>query len=841
MKFISKVRNIINNIFNPHTMGTEQDINENYYGSICDHYTISSLLPYRVYDDKNDIYVNSDSFSFIIELNPLVGGDMQTSNLLTQLITDGLPEECYVSFFNWASPNIEPFLDRWTEPRQFVGDLYAKQALERKKFFMKGVRNTLFSGIPFTIKNFRSFMTATMSFSTGGNKDEILKKLIGFRQTSKGTMKNIGMYSDKTLPFTPDKLINLLSEILNPISDNSYEYISYDKLNPINRQITSNENILTISSSDSLMFDKDGIVVKSLSVRSYPEMWAQWQCSELIGSLSNDQLRMTCPFMTCFSFVIENEEKRTTNAKIKQVRITQQVNSPIAKFMPELDEKKRYIDFTVDKLNKGQKLATASYSVIVFDTQENIDLSEQTLKSIYKNNGWVLQTDKIIQIATFLSALPFTLGNGLGKEYFDNAEKGKTMVSWTCANLLPVQGEYKGMASPVMQLIGRRGQPLYWDPFGNEGGNYNVAVIGKSGSGKSVFMQELVTSLRGTGCRAYVIDDGRSFMNTCLLQGGKFVYFAADQNICLNPFTLLSDYGDTEDQIEDVNLITNIIKTMCFSVGQADDFQSGAINDIVLEIIRAKGRKATITDVRDFLLKKKDTRLNDLAVMLGKFSRGGQYEKYFEGKCNIEIDNDFISFEMAELKDKKDLQSVVMLVLMFVISKKLYYGDRLTRLALIIDEAWDLLQGGGAVGNFIEGFVRRCRKYGGTLITGTQSVEDYYKNPGSTAALNNSDWVCLLAQKPEAIDALEKSGKVAMDKTKKELLRSLKMSSKQYSEVMITNPDGYFLGRLILDRYTLAMYSSKAEDVARIQKLQEEGKTLAEAVEISAGLVGDLK
>ena len=118
---------------------------------------------------------------------------------------------------------------------------------------------------------------------------------------------------------------------------------------------------------------------------------------------------------------------------------------------------------------------------------------------------------------------------------------------------MPVQGEYKGVASPVVQLIGRRGQPLYWDPFSNTGGNYNVAVIGKSGSGKSVFMQELVTSLRGTGCKTFVIDDGRSFMNTCLLQGGRFVYFAAKQNSCLNPFSLLSE-NDSEDKIEDIKV-----------------------------------------------------------------------------------------------------------------------------------------------------------------------------------------------------------------------------------------------------------------------------------------------
>lgn len=830
----SNISKFINNIFNIQTIEREQKSDNINYEEITDFYTLSSLLPYRLYDSKEDIYINDNSFSFIIELLPLVGGDKQTSDLLTQLITDGLPENCFISFFNWASPNVEGFLDRWAKPRENVGDLYAKQALERKKYLMNGVRKSLFSDRPFTIKNFRSFMTATISFNVA-DKNNIKQQLLTFRKTLKGTMKNIGLYSDKMPLFTPDKFINLLDEIFNPLSSNNYEYKEYDKFNPINRQITDSENTLMVS-KDYLLFEKDNIVAKSLSVKSYPREWAQWQTSELIGSLSNDQLKISCPFLTCFSFVIEKEDMRTAKAKLKQARITQQCGTSLAKFMPRLYKQKAEWDFVSEKLDGGQKLATTTYSIIIFDTKENIEQSEQTVKSLYKHSGWVLRTDKYIQLPTFLSSMPFILGNGLSKDYFNRLEKGRTMVSWTCANLLPVQGEYKGVLKPVVQLIGRRGQPLYWDPFSNTGGNYNTAVIGKSGSGKSVFMQELVTSLRGTGCRTYVIDDGRSFMNTCLLQGGKFVYFAPDQNICINPFSLLSDRDDEEDKTEDVNLIASIIKTMCFASGKADDFQDGVINNVVLEIIKTKNKKATITDVRDYLLKQEDIRKKDLAVMLGKFSKGGQYEKYFEGKCSIQLDNNFIAFEMAELKDKKDLQSIVLLVLMFIISKQMYYGDRKTRTALIIDEAWDLLQGGGAIGNFIEGFARRCRKYGGTLITGTQSIEDYYKNPGATAALNNSDWVCLLAQKPEAIVALKNSQKVVMDTTKERLLTSLKMSSGQYSEIMITNADGYFIGRLILDPFSLALYSTKAEDVVKIQNLQNKGKSLIEAVEISAKL-----
>lgn len=832
MSAFEKLNFFINNIFNQKTIKKEQNLkNEN---DFLGYHTISSLLPYRLYDDKNDIYINENSISFIIEIFPIVGGDIQTSNLLTQLITDGLPEDCYITFFNWASPNVKNFLNRWFVPREKVGDLYKKQAQERTKFFMNGIKKSLFDDKPFTIKNFRTFVTATIPFEASKNKETLLKKLLHFRKTMLGTMKNIGLYSEKMPKFSPDNLINLLNEILNPTSNNNYDFLNYDKLNPINKQISSSENTIVLY-KNYINFEKENMVSKSFTIRTYPQMWAQWQCSELIGSLHNDSLRIACPFLTSFSFVIENEEKRNLKAKIKQTRITQQASSSLVKFMPQLNDQKSEWDFVIDKINGGQKLASATYSITIFDEKENIEQSEQTIKSIYKNNGWVIQNDNYIQLGILQSSLPFILGDGLYKDYFHRLEKSKTMVSWTCANLLPVQGEFKGMANPVLQLIGRRGQPLYWDPFGNETGNYNTAVIGKSGSGKSVFMQELVTSLRGTGCRTYVIDDGRSFMNTCLLQNGRFVYFAPDQNICLNPFSLISNKNDDEeDNTEDVNLIANIIKTMCFNVGKADDFQSGVINNAVLKVVQEKNKEATITDIRDFLLKDEDKRSKDLSVMLGKFSKGGQYEKYFKGENNIQLDNDFIVFEMAELKDKKDLQSIVLLVLMFVISKQMYYGDRKKKTALVIDEAWDLLQGGGAVGDFIEGYARRCRKYGGTLITGTQSVDDYYKNPGTIAALNNSDWVCLLSQKPEAIESLKNGRKVIMDETKEELLKSLKMSSKQYSEIMITNSDGYFIGRLILDPFSLAMYSSKAEDVSKIKDLQEQGKSLAEAIEILA-------
>ena len=125
----------------------------------------------------------------------------------------------------------------------------------------------------------------------------------------------------------------------------------------------------------------------------------------------------------------------------------------------------------------------------------------------------------------------------------------KTLLTSSAVNLAPLHGEWRGQPAnpdnpPALFLIGRRGQPACWSPFANEAGNYNVAVTGKSGSGKSVLMQELVTGLIGAGGEAVVIDDGRSFQHTAEALGGAFIAFGKDP-ACLNPFAMI-DAGDRQ-------------------------------------------------------------------------------------------------------------------------------------------------------------------------------------------------------------------------------------------------------------------------------------------------------
>ena len=181
------------------------------------------------------------------------------------------------------------------------------------------------------------------------------------------------------------------------------------------------------------------------------------------------------------------------------------------------------------------------------------------------------------------------------------------------------------------------------------------------------------------------------------------------------------------------------------------------------------------------------------------------------------------------MKSKKDLQSVVMQLIMYRITQEMY-RDRSRRKLVIIDESWDLM-GSGASGSFIEAGYRRARKYGGAFGTITQSVDDYYKNEATKAAINNADWLFLLRQKPENIERLGKEGKLSLDEWLKRQLSSVSTEHGHFSEIYIHSPMGSGLGRLLLDPFSMLVYSTRAEDYEAIKRLREQGLSVSEAIE----------
>jgi conjugal transfer ATP-binding protein TraC len=221
--------------------------------------------------------------------------------------------------------------------------------------------------------------------------------------------------------------------------------------------------------------------------------------------------------------------------------------------------------------------------------------------------------------------------------------------------------------------------------------------------------------------------------------------------------------------------------------------------------------------------------LSRMAIALEPYTKHGVYASYFEGEANIQFHKELVVLELEELKSKKDLQAVVMQLMMYRITQEMYL-DRSKRKMVIIDEAWDLMASGSSA-SFIEAGYRRARKYDGAFGTITQSVEDYYKNDATKAAITNADWLFLLRQKPESIDRLGKEGKLNVDEWMKRQLSSVATEHGHYSEIFVHGPMGSGVGRLILDPFSMLLYSTRAEDFQAITTLSNQGMSVAEAIE----------
>jgi conjugal transfer ATP-binding protein TraC len=802
-------------------------------------HSLTTLLPYSHYDEEQDLYFNevhatADKNSkvncgFLLSANPITGISEEKIDILANLFTDGLPEGLIVQIINYASPRVGNLLDLWKKERTKEGGIYEELAQKRVDYFTKANWNSLFSR-PFVVRDFRLYIAVWLDID---RYNDVAARLKDLREIFQSNLQNIGITSNKVYP---EDFLSFQDEILNPNKFKTHiEEIKWDRLNNLNIQMVDNQSHFEVKTKRIDLHDH--LAVSSFSVKNYPDLWPAWEMKNLLGSESNDFLRLSCPFAQIFTFYVLSAESSATRAIIKSTRSTQQASSKMRLFIPGIEDKARDWKFVLDHTKKGKRLLEAQYRILLFADQKKLSKEEETLKGLFKTLGWIISRDDMAQLPCFLSSLPFWLNEERWQE-MKLMNKVRTILSWTAANIAPVTAEYKGaIDESQMMLIGKRGQPVFFNPFYSpiDGGNFNIAVIGKSGSGKSVFMQENFTSVRGAGGMIFIIDDGKSFKNSSQLQGGKFIEIK--DGISINPFTMI-DWESIKCSKDRANAVHNffisLISQICRPINPINEDEKSLIAKATRNILTDHQFSGSLNLIADELLKVAKTPIQmeiaqSLELSLRVFIE--KYSHFFTGQSDIKMDNKLVVFELSNIKgeEMRDLKSVVMMTLMYLIEEKIYKGDRKTSSSLIIDEAWDLLHGEG-MKLFIGGYVRRIRKYGGNLVTGTQSINDYYKNPAARAVLENSQWKVFLAQSRDSIDYLKTHNVISMDSALEEALKSLKTVKGCYSDVLIYGDGGWFVSRLALDPFSIFLYSSTAKDVARLEDLKNQGLSIAEAV-----------
>lgn len=774
--------------------------------------SISAYLPYLTYNKSKDCYTLETGVGVIFECTPLQFPSMEQKDTIQSLFESALIPGTSVQFLMYASKNVEPYLDAYLLSRKRAGgeSIFTDVATARKNFYLKGTSENIIRGNMVKIRNFRLIVSMVIPCekTPQGYAKCINDHLDKYREGLRQVLSSIGM---GPTPVSPAKLNTILAELLNP--DHDFKEANYDTTIPIRDQVVYSDTEIHVE-ADHLKVDNH--YCQSMTVKQYPEDWQMAKCMNFIGSMYENAKQIGVPFIMSMNCEYPDQVKDGASFQKKALAAKYQSFGQFAKWFPHLLVKKKNFDILQEAL-EDEALFYGYFNIFFYarSKKEMYD-TNQSFQNLYRTMGIVLQDDPYVSMPLFLQMLPMGYNSDIQK----SLKRRNTRTTGIISELLPIYADWRGYGRPVIQLISRRGQPQYFDVFSNTTGGFSAAVVASTGAGKSFFVNEMTMGYLALGAKIWTIDVGRSYEKLCDLVGGTFIAFSSDSDICLNPFTLVKDLS------EEMPMLKAIITQMA-SKEPLDDLNIAYIEEAIHNVYEDSGVDTTVNDIAEYLNAQDDSRQRELAKRLYPYAKYGAYGKLFNGRSTLADQSDYIVYELEELKSKKDLQEVVLLALVYQIQQDILKKDR--QKLILIDEAWDMLTGGNTT-TFIETAYRRYRKYGASCVTITQNMNDFYGIPAGMAIVENSDYFFLLRQRPESIEALRKSQRLSLTDGLYDLLQSVRTDSGNYSEVFAYTPDGITIGRLVVDRFTQLLYTTKADEFMKIKEYKNQGMSLKDAI-----------
>jgi len=780
---------------------------------LLDRLSLSEMLPYYAYEKDTGLYLLSHGVGFVFECSQVWGGS-NVIDSLKGLYYQQFPTGTSLQIMVYASPTIGYLMDSYVHLRENAlprGELL-DIIRNKKKFIVGGTKESLLKGYDFRSRNFKHIISCTVpcdgtprGYEEGIRTAQKIKPIV-YQALSTSHLNPRDMW--------PGRFLTVLSEMVNP-SHPHEEAQHYDERTILREQIVYADTEIKIE-KDYMMIDNK--YVRSLTVKQYPQEWDISDTVHYIGSLFDNVRQIPIPFAVILNTEFPDKVVAVDNVQKKAISTSYQLFGPMAKWLPELADKKQQFDTYLSKMKAGDSPVYGYLNILLYaDTLDEMESYTTLCTNHYRSLGFILQTDTYITLPIFLQSLPL----GYIKDAQKDLRRKKLLKASDIAELAPIASDWPGFGKPVLNLVSRRGQVQFFDVFANPTGGYSGIVVAATGAGKSFFINELIVSYLSVGAKIWVIDVGRSYEKLCSFCNGNFMVFGLDSKVCINPFS------NVENINEEMPILKSIVAQMV-SMNALDELSLAFIEEAIKEQYLEKGNSMTITDVAQHLEKKNEPIPISLAKRLYSYTTQGAYASYFNGTANLTAEADLVVMELEELKSKKDLQEVVLLSLIYQIQQSMV--NRETYKILIIDEAWDLLTGGNTT-YFMETAYRRFRKYRGACFSITQSINDFYRLPSGIAIVENSDYMFLLRQRAESIKMLKESGRVSLTEGLYELLGSVHTDQGNYSEIFVYTPVGVTVGRLIVDRFTQLLYTSKAEEYTAIKKYLDQGLSITEAIQ----------
>ena len=787
------------------------------------------FCPVQAYDEQSKLFLCDDStLGFAFECVPLAGGDQHTKERIEQLVAGDYPPGTIMQFFLYRSPDIEPQLNALARIRQdHMDGPLAGVVKQRIDFLRAHTKNNIhgrsFSGGDYDcgrIQESRLIVSIKIPFEGKEPKESDVVLTKTWETKTESALSSVGLWP---YALSASRYIRLMQSIINWSPNATWRSMpvmgEWEEDKTISAQIFDPTTDLVIADKSTLQLGEH-CFVKVMSAKRIPDAFFFTEAMKYVGNTMGGNDKLTINYAVCCNVFFPVTQSEKSKLETKRTWTVNQAVGPMLKFVPVLADKKHSFDILSESFQKGAKPIRMTFSVLLFsDSRKAVERAAVSAQSYWDTMHFHLMEDYFITAPMFQNCLPLCAE----KEAVFHLDRYKTMTTRELPVLLPVFGEWKGTGTFHVALISRNGQLMSLSLHDSDT-NKNAVIAAESGSGKSFLLNEIIVSYLSEGAQVWVIDAGKSYKKLNEQLDGDFLQFDEASKICLNPFELIDDWKEDEDTI------SALIAAMASEKEKLSDFQMAGLKQILKRLWETKGQAMTVDDIAAECLGHTEQRMHDIGQQLFSFTSKGGYGQYFHGHNTMRFENPFTVLELDELQGRTHLRQVVLMQLIFQIQREMYLGERNRKKIMIIDEAWDLIKS-GPVSVFIEHGFRKFRKYGGSAIIATQSLNDLYENPVGRAIAENANMMLLLGQKPETIASIRDSGRLVLSEAGFNLLSTVASVGGVYSEIFVKSGHiGVGVGRLIVSNFEKMLFSTAPEDVNAIENYTNRGLNVTDAI-----------
>lgn len=516
----------------------------------------SRLLPYRDYNQESGLFMNDTTMGFMLEAIPINGANESIVEALDHMLRTKLPRGIPLCIHLMSSQLVGDRIEYGLREFSWSGEQAERFNAITRAYYMKAAA-TQFPlpegmNLPLTLRHYRVFISYCSPSKKKSRADilemENLVKII--RASLQGA-------SITTQTVDAQAFIDIVGEMINHNPDSLYpKRRQLDPYSDLNYQCVEDSFDLKVRADYlTLGLRENGrnstARILNFHLARNPEIAFLWNMADNYSNLLNPELSISCPFILTLTLVVEDQVKTHSEANLKYMDLEKKSKTSYAKWFPSVEKEAKEWGELRQRLGSGQSSVVSYFLNITAFCKDNNETAlevEQDILNSFRKNGFELISPRFNHMRNFLTCLPFMAGKGLFKQ-LKEAGVVQRAESFNVANLMPLVADNPltpaGLLAPTY-----RNQLAFIDIFfrGMNNTNYNMAVCGTSGAGKTGLIQPLIRSVLDSGGFAVVFDMGDGYKSLCENMGGVYL---DGETLRFNPFANITDIDQSAERVRD--------------------------------------------------------------------------------------------------------------------------------------------------------------------------------------------------------------------------------------------------------------------------------------------------